>query len=57
MDTADKLHRLAEQENYEMRVIGVPKTVTTICPLPITVPVMAVRPNIWLRRSWKPGST
>ncbi len=32
MDTAHKIHRLAEKKNYEMRVIGVPKTIDNDLP-------------------------
>lgn len=32
MDTANKVHRLALQENYEMMVIGVPKTIDNDLP-------------------------
>ncbi len=32
MDTADKIDRLARQESYEMRVIGVPKTIDNDLP-------------------------
>ncbi|NMA92103.1 MAG: 6-phosphofructokinase [Firmicutes bacterium] len=32
MDTADKVHRLARREKYEMRVIGVPKTIDNDLP-------------------------
>ncbi|HOB86700.1 MAG TPA: 6-phosphofructokinase [Bacillota bacterium] len=33
MDTCDKVNRLAEKNNYEMRVIGIPKTVDNDLPV------------------------
>ncbi|MEW6662470.1 MAG: 6-phosphofructokinase [Bacillota bacterium] len=32
MDTADKVHRLAMKENYDLKVIGVPKTIDNDLP-------------------------
>ncbi len=33
MDTADKIDRLADREGYELRVVGVPKTINNDLPL------------------------
>src|SRR5262249_36992638 len=33
MDTADKVNRLAAEENYELRVVGVPKTIDNDLPI------------------------
>ena len=52
MDTADKINRFADKVNYEMRVIGIPKTIDN--DLPETDHTPASGANFW-QLLWETG--
>ena len=56
-DTAHKIHEEAVKRGYEMRVIGVPKTIDNDLPHTDIAPATARSSNTTPRPSWKSAST
>jgi len=57
MDTISKVLAYARGQGYEMRAIGVPKTVDNDLPASTTAPGTAASPSTWPRLRWGWGWT